>query len=86
MTVLHDWIPFNTARATHTNLLVVWLLAGFMGSAYYIIPDESQTDIWSMKLGWVQWGSLVVVGVIAVIGLPLQLVGGPQVPRDPASA
>ena len=37
---LHDLIPFNTARATHTNLLVVWLLAGFMGSAYYIIPDE----------------------------------------------
>ena len=23
---LHEWIPFNTARATHTNLLVVWLL------------------------------------------------------------
>ncbi len=33
--VLHDIIPFNAARATHTNLLVVWLLAGFMGSAYY---------------------------------------------------
>ena len=24
----HDFIPFNTARATHTNLLVVWLLSG----------------------------------------------------------
>ena len=65
---LHEWLPFNTARATHTNLLVVWLLAGFMGSAYYIIPDEAQTDIWSMKLGWVQWGSLVAVSVTAVIG------------------
>ena len=28
---LHEFIPFNTARATHTNLLVVWLLLGFMG-------------------------------------------------------
>ena len=64
---LHDWLPFNTARATHTNLLVVWLLAGFMGSAYYIIPDEAQTEIWSMKLGWVQWGSLVAVSVTAVV-------------------
>ena len=35
---LHNWIPFNTARAVHTNLLVFWLLLGFMGSAYYIIP------------------------------------------------
>jgi len=69
--VLHDFIPFNAARATHTNLLVVWLLAGFMGSAYYIIPDESQTELWSSKLAWAQWGSLVVVGVVAVIGFHL---------------
>jgi nitric oxide reductase subunit B len=66
--VLHEWIPFNAARATHTNLLVVWLLAGFMGSAYYIIPDEAETELWSMPLAWVQWGSLVLVGVVAIIG------------------
>ncbi len=65
---LHEWIPFNTARASHTNLLVVWLLGGFMGSAYYIIPDEAQREIWSVKLAWVQWGSLVVVAVTALIG------------------
>jgi len=69
--VLHELIPFNAARATHTNLLVVWLLAGFMGSAYYIIPDETQNELWSEKLAWVQWGSLVVVGVVAVIGFHL---------------
>ncbi|RME22277.1 MAG: nitric-oxide reductase large subunit [Deltaproteobacteria bacterium] len=69
--VLHDFIPFNTARATHTNLLVVWLLAGFMGSAYIIIPDEAQRELWSMKLAWVQWASLVVVGVVAIIGFHL---------------
>jgi len=66
--VLHDWIPFNVARATHTNLLVVWLLAGFMGSAYYIIPEESDNELWSLPLAWVQWASLVLVGVVAVIG------------------
>lgn len=66
--VLHDWIPFNTMRATHTNLLVVWLLAGFMGSAYYIIPEESDRELWSLPLAWAQWGSLVLVGVVAVIG------------------
>ncbi|MCK6503565.1 cbb3-type cytochrome c oxidase subunit I [Myxococcota bacterium] len=68
---LHQFIPFNTARATHTNLLVVWLLAGFMGSAYYIIPDETQRELWSIKLAWVQWASLVVVGVVAVVGFHL---------------
>jgi nitric oxide reductase subunit B len=65
---LHPLIPFNVARATHTNLLVVWLLAGFMGSAYYIIPEECERELWSPKLAWIQWGSLVVVSVTALIG------------------
>ncbi|MEQ1572118.1 MAG: cbb3-type cytochrome c oxidase subunit I [Myxococcota bacterium] len=65
---LHDWIPFNAARATHTNLLVVWLLSGFMGSAYYIVPDETEHELWSLPLAWAQWASLVLVGVVAVIG------------------
>ncbi len=68
---LHEWIPFNAARATHTNLLVVWLLAGFMGSAYYIIPEEAERELWSLPLAWVQWASLVVVGVVAIIGFHL---------------
>lgn len=66
--VLHDYIPFNTARAVHTNLLVVWLLAGFMGAAYYIIPEESGIELHSTFLGYVQLISLVVVGVTAIIG------------------
>lgn len=66
--VLHDWIPFNTARATHTNLLVVWMLTGFMGAAYYIIPQESGRELWSPKLAWIQYYSLLFVGVVAVAG------------------
>lgn len=65
---LHQWIPFNAARATHTNLLVMWLLTGFMGSAYYIIPEESGRDIIFPKLAYVQLGALVTVGVTAIIG------------------
>lgn len=65
---LHDIIPFNTARATHTNLLVMWLLAGFMGAAYYIVPEETDSEIPSIKLAYVQLIALVVVGVTAIIG------------------
>ena len=71
--VLHDfYIPFNVARATHTNLLVVWLLTGFMGAAYYIIPEESNSELYSVKLAWIQLVSWVVVGVIAIIGFHFQ--------------
>lgn len=65
---LHEFIPFNTARAVHTNLLVVWLLSGFMGAAYYIIPEEAQRELVSVKLAYVQLISLAVVGVAAIIG------------------
>ncbi len=66
--VLHDWIPFNTARAVHTNLLVVWLLMGFMGSTYFIIPEESDSELYSVKLAYLQLISLLLVGVAAIIG------------------
>jgi nitric oxide reductase subunit B len=65
---LHEFIPFNTARAVHTNLLVVWLLSGFMGAAYYIIPEEAQRELVNVKLAYVQLISLAVVGVVAIIG------------------
>ena len=65
---LHEIIPFNTARATHTNLLVMWLLTGFMGAAYYIIPEEAERELVSVKLAYVQLIALLVVGVTAIIG------------------
>lgn len=65
---LHDIIPFNAARASHNNLLVVWLLSGFMGAAYYIIPEEAQQELVSVKLAYVQLVTLALVGVTAIIG------------------
>ncbi len=64
---LHEFIPFNTARAVHTNLLVVWLLLGFMGSAYFIIPEESGRELAWPKLAYLQLISFLLVGVTAVI-------------------
>ena len=65
---LHSIIPFHVARATHTNLLVMWLLCGFMGAAYFIIPDECEREIYWPRLAYAQLIALVVVGVTAIIG------------------
>ena len=70
--VLHAVIPFNVARATHLNLLVVWLLSGFMGAAHFIIPDETGQELYSTPLAVAQLASLVLVGVIAIIGFHFQ--------------
>ncbi len=65
---LHAYIPFHVARATHTNLLVMWLLAGFMGAAYYIIPEECERELMWPWLAKLQLGALVATGVTAIIG------------------
>jgi nitric oxide reductase subunit B len=43
-------IPFNVARMVHTNTLIVWLLFGFMGAAYYLVPEEAETELYSPLL------------------------------------
>ena len=65
---LHSFVPFNVARAVHTNLLVMWLLAGFMGAAYFIVPDECDRELEWPKLAYVQLIAFVIVGVTAIIG------------------
>lgn len=69
--VLHAIVPFHAARATHTNLLIMWLLAGFMGAAYYIVPEEVDREIYWPKLAYVQLVALLAVGVTAIIGFHL---------------
>jgi nitric oxide reductase subunit B len=68
---LHSIIPFNAARASHNNLLVVWLLAGFMGAAHYIVPEECDRELEHPLLAYIQLGSLILVGVTAIIGFHL---------------
>ena len=65
---LVDALPFSTTRAIHTNLLVLWLLLGFMGTTYFMIPDEAEREIFSPALAYVQLVLLVGVGVTALIG------------------
>ncbi|HJV27405.1 MAG TPA: cbb3-type cytochrome c oxidase subunit I, partial [Aromatoleum sp.] len=61
-------IPFNIARMVHTNLLIVWLLFGFMGSAYYLIPEETETELYSPKLAMLMFWVFLVAGAATILG------------------
>ncbi|MCU0813607.1 MAG: cbb3-type cytochrome c oxidase subunit I [Burkholderiaceae bacterium] len=61
-------IPFNIARMVHTNLLIVWLLFGFMGSAYYLVPEESETELHSPFLAKLMFWVFLVAGAATVLG------------------
>jgi nitric oxide reductase subunit B len=61
-------IPFNVARMVHTNLLIVWLLFGFMGAAYYLIPEESERELHSPLLAMIMFWVFLAAGALTVIG------------------
>ena len=61
-------IPFNVARMVHTNLLIVWLLFGFMGAAYYLIPEESERELHSPKLAMIMFWVFLAAGALTVVG------------------
>ncbi|QLF92648.1 cbb3-type cytochrome c oxidase subunit I [Pseudomonas sp. ABC1] len=65
---LFPLIPFNVARMVHTNLLIVWLLFGFMGAAYYLIPEEADRELHSPKLAIILFWVFAVAGVLTIIG------------------
>ena len=61
-------IPFNVARMVHTNLLIVWLLFGFMGAAYYLVPEESERELFSPLLAKLMFWIFLVAGALTVLG------------------
>lgn len=61
-------IPFNVARMVHTNLLIVWLLFGFMGAAYYMIPEEAETELYSPRLARLMFWVFLIAGAATIVG------------------
>ncbi|QOR37224.1 nitric-oxide reductase large subunit [Billgrantia diversa] len=63
-----ELMPFNIMRVSHTNLLIVWLLIGFMGSTYYLMPEEAEREIHSPGLAYVQLAIFAFAGAAALVG------------------
>src|SRR5574344_1316477 len=62
------YIPFNIARMVHTNLLIVWLLFGFMGAAYYMVPEEAETELYSPALAVALFWIFLAAGALTILG------------------
>ena len=61
-------IPFNVARMVHTNTLIVWLLFGFMGAAYFLVPEEAETELYSPLLAKLMFWVFLVAAGLTVAG------------------
>ena len=65
---LFPLIPFNVLRMVHTNLLIVLILFGFMGATYYLVPEESERELWSPWLAKVTFWVFAAAGVATILG------------------
>lgn len=68
MSVPVDILPFNVVRMIHTNALIVWLLLGFFGSTFYLLPEETENELYSPLMAKVQFWLFFGAACAAVIG------------------
>ena len=80
---LAEIFPFHIIRMVHTNALIVWLLLGFFGATYFLLPEESETEIWSSKLAYLQLAILLIGTLGAVIGYGFRIHGGREFLEQP---
>jgi len=64
---LAEIVPFHILRMIHTNSLIVWLLLGFFAAAYFLIPEESERELYSPTLAYIQLG-ILLVGTLGAVG------------------
>jgi len=70
---LYEVLDFNVNRMVHINAMVVWMLYGFIGSVYWMLEDESGSEIVGLKLGNVAfWVLTVAVAIVVVVYLLVQ--------------
>ncbi|WP_350332930.1 cbb3-type cytochrome c oxidase subunit I [Coralliovum pocilloporae] len=80
---LSELLPFNIIRMVHTNSLVVWLLLGFFGAAYFLIPEEAERELHSPKLAYLQLIILVIGAGGAVVGYLFRIHEGREFLEQP---
>lgn len=81
--MLSELLPFNIARMIHTNALIVWLLMGFFGCAYYLIPEEAETELHSPKLAIIQFWLFLFGAAAAVVGYLFRIHEGREFLEQP---
>jgi nitric oxide reductase subunit B len=80
---LAEIVPFHILRMIHTNALIIWLLLGFFGAAYYLVPEEAEREIESPMLAYIQLALLVVGALASVVGYLFGIHGGREFLEQP---
>ncbi len=65
---LYEVLPFSITRMLHINAMIVWLIMGFIGGIYWLLPSETGRDVVGAKLGKLAWFLLTTaVGIVVLV-------------------
>lgn len=67
--ISQDILPFNVARALHTNVAIIWVAVGWLVGGLLIAPLVAGKDLRFPKLVDILWIALLVVGVGGLVGI-----------------
>ncbi|HET8942878.1 MAG TPA: cbb3-type cytochrome c oxidase subunit I, partial [Rudaea sp.] len=74
-TILASVLNFNTARAEHLNLGILWILCGFIGAILFVAPLLSRREMFAPWLIKLLFYALIVIVLWNFFTLPLAQVG-----------
>ena len=80
---LSELVPFHVIRMIHTNALIVWLLLGFFGATYYLLPEEAEREIHSPCSPTSSSVLLVAAAAAAVVGYLFRIHEGREFLEQP---
>lgn len=68
--MLFNVFSFSTSKILHIDVLVIWLLMGFLGAVYWYLPKELEHDvegIWLAELFfWIFCAAVTIVAVVFI--------------------
>ena len=71
---LYETLDFSVNRMVHINAMIVWMLYGFIGCVYWLLEEESGTEIVGLKLGHIAfWVFTVVIVLVVLVYLLVQI-------------
>jgi len=70
----YNWLDFSVNRMVHINAMVVWMLYGFIGSAYWLVEEEAGTELVGLTMANIAfWVLTVAVTVVVLVYLFVQI-------------
>ncbi len=70
---LFNYLNFNIAKILHIDVLVIWMLMGFMGAIYWFLPEEFGIETAGIRAAEILFYVFcAVVAVVAVIFIVVQ--------------